>query len=424
MSIVLDADQHLYERPDLWKTYCDPARRHLAAEILPDELGYWRMNVPALGRRGGICAISTPGDGFSSYGKFYERYQQGLPSIVDYSKDLPEAYWSPSARVAKLDEWGIDRAICFFNFGMGWPRMVPKSRVDIFRTNMEAWNRWIVDVHKESKGRLLPVGTVSLRGGDLTWLDQQLEYLGSNGIKAALFTYGLIDGRRPSHPDHDRAWASFVEHGITPVLHVQDSDEHASGLQAEWLEHDDHAFPALDIVFATVGIQVTIADMILNGVFDRFPSLKVLCVEASATWVLPLLGETGRTRTASTGSLEGGTGSVATMDAGEILSPNGTSLDVAYRLRSAGAGKPLYPLEMPPSEYLLRNVRVALTAAEPVGLYLANGMEDMIMFGGDYPHPEGLASPREDFEKAVGELPGAAHDKFFGGNAAEALGVS
>jgi predicted TIM-barrel fold metal-dependent hydrolase len=361
MSIVLDADQHLYERPDLWKTYCDPARRHLAAEILPDELGYWRMNVPALGRRGGICAISTPGDGFSSYGKFYERYQQGLPSIVDYSKDLPEAYWSPSARVAKLDEWGIDRAICFFNFGMGWPRMVPKSRVDIFRTNMEAWNRWIVDVHKESKGRLLPVGTVSLRGGDLTWLDQQLEYLGSNGIKAALFTYGLIDGRRPSHPDHDRAWASFVEHGITPVLHVQDSDEHASGLQAEWLEHDDH---------------------------------------------------------------EGGTGSVATMDAGEILSPNGTSLDVAYRLRSAGAGKPLYPLEMPPSEYLLRNVRVALTAAEPVGLYLANGMEDMIMFGGDYPHPEGLASPREDFEKAVGELPGAAHDKFFGGNAAEALGVS
>jgi predicted TIM-barrel fold metal-dependent hydrolase len=422
MSLIIDADQHLYERPNLWREYCDPSKRELAVVIEPDALGYWRIKVPSLGVEGGICTLSRPGDGFSNYGPNGDRYRQGLPSLVNYEKDLPEEFWSPTARVAKLDEWGIDRAVCFFNFGMGWPRLVPKSRVDIFRANMEAWNRWVVDVHNESKGRLLPVATVSLRGGDLTWFDQQLEYLGKNGIKAAMFTYGLIDGRRPSHPDNDRAWASFVEHGITPVLHVQDSDEHASGLPDEWQAHDDFAFPVLDIAFATVGIQVTITDLILNGVFARFPDLKVCCVEASATWVLPLLGDTARKEQED--DLHGGTGGVATMAGGGVMSPNGTSLDTAYRLRLAGAGRPLYPLDMPPSEYLRQNVRVAITAAEPINLYLAHGMEDMIMFGGDYPHPEGLASPKADFEAAIGELPEAAHAKFFGENAALALGIS
>jgi predicted TIM-barrel fold metal-dependent hydrolase len=420
MSLIFDADQHLYERPNMWREYCDPSKRELAVVIEPDALGYWRLKVPAIGRQGGICAINTPGDGFANYGPNRERYSKGLPSLVNYEKDLPEEYWNPSARVAKLDEWGIDRALCFFNFGMGWPRLIPKARIDIFRTNMEAWNRWVVDVHKESRGRLVPVGTVSLRGGDLTWLDQQLAFLSANGIKAAMFTYGLIDGRRMSHPDHDRAWASFVEHGITPVLHVQDSDEHACGLPDEWQVHDGAGFRSLDVVFSTLGIQVTIADLILNGVFARFPDLTFCCVEASATWVLPLMGDAAR----PSGNFEGGTGSVATMEGGGVMSPNGTSLDTAYRLRVAGAGRPLYPLDMPPSEYLRKHVRVAITAAEPVSLYLSHGMEDMIMFGGDYPHAEGLASPRTDFEAAVGELPPRAHSKFFGDNAALALGIS
>jgi predicted TIM-barrel fold metal-dependent hydrolase len=418
MSLVIDADQHLCELPNMWQEYIDPSKRELAVVMQPDELGYTRMTIPTLGIRGGITSISRPGDGFASYGAYHERYRQGLPASVRYPEDMPEDYWNPVARVAKLDEWGIDRAICFFNSGMMWPRLVPKSRIDIFRANMEAWNRRVVDIHTESKGRLLPVATVSLRGGDLTWLDQQLAFLSENGIKAAMFTYGLIDGRRPSHPDHDRAWASFVEHGITPVLHVQDSDEHASGLPEEWHAHDDHAFPSLDIVFATVGVQVTLTDLILNGVFARFPELKICCVEASATWALPLLGSSALP---ADPNLEGGTGSVATMDGGGVMSPNGTSLDTAYRLRVAGAGRPLYPLDKPPSEYLRDHVRIAITSAEPVNVYLAHGMEDMIMFGGDYPHAEGLASPRKDFEAAVGDLPNPIHDKFFGTNAADAL---
>ncbi len=31
-----------------------------------------------------------------------------------------------------------------------------------------------------------------------------------------------VDGRPLSHPDHERLWSAFVEHGVTPVFHVAD----------------------------------------------------------------------------------------------------------------------------------------------------------------------------------------------------------
>lgn len=416
MSLVIDADQHLYERPDMWRTYCDPDKRHLAVSIEPDELGYWWLTVPGKGRFA-IVTIPTPGGGFAnSDGTPRERQRQGLPSQVDYLRDLPEDYWNPSARVARLDEWGIDRALTFYNFQMGWPRAIPKSRVDIFRANIEAWNRWAVEIRQTTNARLEPVGQITFRGGDLSWAVEQIEFLAANGIRGLNFTYGLIDGRRPAHPDHDRVWAAMADHGMVMVLHTQDSDEHPSSLPRGWFEHDD-SIPVIDLVFANVGIAAYISDLIIGGVFDRFPSLKVFTVENTAGWLLPLLG---------TPSPEGddrprvGTGTFA----GASASPNGTSLDTAYRVRNALAGRPLVDLKMRPSEYLRKHVRATITTAEPVNTFFEWGMEDMIMFGGDYPHAEGLARPLPDFEAAVGPLSAVRREKVLGGNAAAALGIS
>ena len=45
----------------------------------------------------------------------------------------------------------------------------------------------------------------------------------------------------------------------------------------------------------------------------------------------------------------------------------------------------------------------------------------MLMFGGDFPHPEGHASPYEDFCAKAGPMPVADSEKFYGGNLAELL---
>ena len=419
MSLIMDADQHLYERPDMWLNYCDPKDRELAVTMEPDDLGYWWITVPELKRKAALATVPQPNTSFNAaFGSRYANARAGIPSEQNYLEDLPDSYWNPSARVAKLDEWGIEKTLLFSNYQMAWPRVVPKSRVDIMRTNIGAWNRWAVEVRQESKGRLEPVGQFTLRGGDMSWAVEQIEYLAANGIKAVTFTYGLIDGRRPSHPDHDRVWKAIADHGMAAVQHVQDSDERASGLSDEWCEHDDHSFPLLDMVFSTVGIQFTLADLVFNGVFARNPDLTFLCIESTAAWMPFLLGA-GASDVAEDHASGGG--SVGTAMSGGVVNPNGMTMDAAYRVRKSATGRSLYELDMLPSEYLRSQVRVAVTSSESIDQYLAAGMGDMIMFGGDYPHPEGLSDPRVQFEQALGPVDDDVRAKLLGLNVGKAL---
>jgi predicted TIM-barrel fold metal-dependent hydrolase len=219
-------------------------------------------------------------------------------------------------------------------------------------------------------------------------------------------SYGLVDGRRMSHPDHDRAWQAFVDNGIVPVFHIQDTDVRASGLPEGWFEDDaDPLFGALDFAFSHLGVQVAVADLILGGVFDRFPTLRFATVELTAGWISPLAG--------------GGTGIPGSI--GGVV--NGPGLDICYGFEGM-VREHKVELKRPPSEYLFEHFRSTVNPAEPVRHYLENGMEDMLMFGGDYPHCEGFADPLKTFHDRIGPLNEVQSSKLYGGNAAELLGLS
>ena len=60
----------------------------------------------------------------------------------------------------------------------------------------------------------------------------------------------LVDGRPLSHPDHDRIWSSFVEHGVTPVFHVADQPRLFD--DAWYTDPSDQFVSVLDSVFLWV----------------------------------------------------------------------------------------------------------------------------------------------------------------------------
>ena len=186
----------------MWKNYCDPGKRHLAMSIEPDELGHWWLVNRWLGRQVSYAWISTPEDGFKGMSSGIERARQGLPSEVNSETDLPVDYWDPSARVRKLDDFGIDHTIILPHWGCVFSN-VPRGvadHLDVVRANLEATNRRAVDIQSEGAGRLLAIGQVNLRGGDQTWLEEQLRLLAAGGVKAAMLSYGLQDGRPLSTP--------------------------------------------------------------------------------------------------------------------------------------------------------------------------------------------------------------------------------
>lgn len=381
---VLDADSHLFERPDLWATHIDPQHAELALRIENDELGHpWLM----LGdRRLMLTWVCEPGS-YESIGDLIDDHRNGRPARFDYQRDLPASHWNPTVRRDCLDGWGVAESVCFPQWGINWELWLGED-LTALRANMSAWNRWAASVRHDGHGRLHPVGHVTLRGDD-DWLDRELAFLAANDIRLAMMSTGLVDGRRLSHPELDRAWSSFEHHGVTPTFHVGGTS--LTGLlDRAWVANDDIDYmPMLSFPLHGFDAQLALSDLVLNGVLARHPRLRVAVVELLSRWLVDLAYK----------------------------------VDSAYSTHRRIAGHRLQPLDERPSDYLRRQVRVSAFAAEKPGAIMAQ-VGPMLMFGGDFPHPEGYASPYSEYRaKANEDLDDAIARRFYGANLAELLHV-
>src|SRR5207244_9889287 len=123
--------------------------------------------------------------------------------------------------------------------------------------------------------------------------------------------------------------------------------------------------PAVESVFRWVPPALAITDLILHGVFDRHPDLRIGVVELSSIWVPHYIL-----------MLDGG-------------------FDFTARLN----GRPEHQIKGRPSDYFMRHVRVSSFSYElPARLTAKAG--DLFMCCSDFPHSEGTATPLRDYERA------------------------
>lgn len=370
VTTVIDSDQHLYESRTLWAEHIDPALRDEALAIVDDDAGY-----PWLVWRGGrldLADVQLPGD-TAAIGRNRQRCRRHLPPEYTYDEVLPPDYWNPAARAGRLTAMGLDEAVLFPNFGLLWERRLSTS-VTALTANMAAWNRWCATVVVEGAGHLHPVAHLTLRDPD--WLEAQLTSLSSAGVRLGMIAPAAVDGRPLSHPDHDRLWAAFVHHGVTPVFHVADQPRILD--DAFYADSDGSFVPALESIFLWVPPAIAVTDLIVNGVLDRHPGLKIGIVELSSVWVPQYL----------------------------------LMLDGGWDFTSVLNGDDPTKLKLRPSEYFKNQVRVSSFSYEqPARLTAKSG--DLFMCCSDYPHSEGTATPVEDYARGGGSpqnAPGLFHD--------------
>ena len=338
----------------MWSDYIDPGLRDEALSMVDDDRGYtwltWR------GRRLEVADVHQPGD-TDSCGRHRQLLRSGARSDYSYDETLPPSYGDPGARVSWLDAAGVDEAVCFPNFGLLWERRLSSS-VPALTANMQAWNRYCGVVRDQSGGRLHPVAHLTLR--DPAWLVGQLAALAASGIRLAMIAPSPVDGRALSHPHHETIWSAFVDHGITPVFHVADQPRVFDDC---WYADDADFVPVVESVFLWVPPALALTDLILGGVFDRHPALRVGVVELSSIWVPQFL----------------------------------LMLDGAFDFTGRLNGR-TSELAMRPSQYILDRVRVSSFSYEdPRRLTAKTG--DVFMCCSDYPHSEGTASPVADYER-------------------------
>jgi hypothetical protein len=366
----VDSDQHHYESRTMWQDHVEPAVRDEALRIVDDEQGNawleWRD------QRLGIADVLFPGE-TDAIGDRRRRERAGQPPQQRYDDTLPADYWDPAARAVRITEMGFDEAVVFPNFGLLWERRLSSS-LPALLANMGAWNRWCATVVSEGRRRLHPVAHVTLR--DVEWLDSQLATLSAAGVRLAMVAPALVDGKPLSHPDLDRAWSSFVAHGITPVFHV--ADQPRVFADAWYTDDRDSFVPVLDSVFLWTAAALATTDLIVNGTLARHPDLRLGIVELSAHWIPQYL----------------------------------MMLDGGYDFTARLNGRVPVPLDRRPSDYFRERVRVSAFAYEvPARLVRSSG--DVLMCCSDYPHSEGTATPIDDY-RVAGSEPDAQPGLFAG----------
>jgi|SRR5580698_271579 predicted TIM-barrel fold metal-dependent hydrolase len=377
--MIVDIDSHMYERGDMWRAYCDPSDRDLALSIVEDELGYsWLV----LGdQRIHLAEVHHPGQ-VDQMGAYRARLREGKPPLVPYDEELPEYYYDPATRRDLLDELGQDRAFIYPNYGLHWERPL-SDNLPATKANLGAWNRWAAIIQSVGEGRLHGVGQLNLQDPD--WLEIQLSALRTAGVTVAMVPPALINGKRLSDPSQDRIWAMFEDYGIGIIFHTA---AFPFPFHDAWYEGDiDYVNPVLTSVFLNTAPSLCLADLALNGVFERHPQLRIGIVELSAVWLPHFLG----------------------------------TLDGAYNFHRRFNGRPNVPLTLKPSDYIRRHVRVGIFVHEkPAKLIQRTG--DMFMYGSDFPHAEGLVRPVLDYVPAAGQLDDSAAAALYSENADWLLG--
>ncbi len=378
---IIDVDQHLFESRTTWSDFIEPAHKSDALSITDDDAGWpwltWR------GERLTPLEVPIP-ERSSLIGDDRLRRVRGERAPASFDELVPDSYRSAQARLASLDEFGLDAAVVFPNYGLLWEQRLASDR-DAQRANARAYNRFVTGVCADGEDRLFGVAHVLLH--DPTWAVEEIARVRAEGLRLAMVAPAPVDGKPLSHGDFDPVWAAFSEHGVAPVFHVS---EFESPLHPAWRQGEREDGERLfDSIFLYLAPAVALADLILNGVLDRFPDLRVGVVELTASWVPHFL----------------------------------LHLDGASDFYALRHGEPYRHLGLRPSEYFMRQVRVAALPYEMPNRLVPRVGDDTYMIGSDWPHAEGVADPMAAAERAVAGLTGPARTNILGANASWLLGL-
>ena len=207
--------------------------------------------------------------------------------------------------------------------------------------------------------RLLAVGYVPLASLELA--PQAATVAIEAGCKALLIPNRCPRDHAPSHVALDAVWARAQEAGLPVLMHVATPElvmppQHRNnGLPPEPDFHGGgENFRSVSYMAIPSAPMQTLSMLILDGVLDRFPDLRIGVIELGAVWVPSFMRQ----------------------------------LDAAMEAFRRHEGR-LQKLDLRPSEYVRRQVRVTPYPTEPTRWIIENSAPEICLFSSDYPHVEG-----------------------------------
>ncbi len=150
-------------------------------------------------------------------------------------------------------------------------------------------------------------------------------------------------------------------------------------------------FAILHLINGSMVPQISLAALLIEGVFERHPGLVVMVEELGISWLPHFL---------------------QTID----------SATVGAYGAEFGMGEGDYKLPLKPSEYMQRQVRVTpLVSADALHPTLDLVPPELLVFSSDFPHQEGRSAAIEIFEAQLKDVDAKRREQFFSASIAELM---
>lgn len=357
---VFDVDNHMYETPDALTKHVPDAFKGVIDYVNIDG----RTKIAVKGKVSEYIPNPTF-EKVAAPGAQEEYFKVGNPDgksrreIMGKAIVSPPAYREPGPRIELMDELGIDRALM-------WPTLASlveeRLRDDIHAIHalVHALNVWMHETWSFNfDNRIFATPVITLPIVDQAI--KELEWVLERGAKVILIRPAPVPGPRGLRsfalPEFDPFWERVQEADILVGMHASDSGYQRYMNDWEGIYDEFTPFTGGSGFMAIVGhssrpIIDTVASAIGHGLCSRFPKLKIAPVENGSGWVRPLM---------------------ESMEHSYKFAPNAFEED--------------------PVEVFKRNFYIHPFHEEnPRGLADLIGV-DHVLFGSDYPHPEGMSDP-------------------------------
>jgi predicted TIM-barrel fold metal-dependent hydrolase len=303
--------------------------------------------------------------------------------------------WDSAERLADLERDGVVAEVLFPNtvppfYDRAFHVSPPPTpaQYERWQAGIRAHNRWLAEFCQEAPERRAGIGLIHLN--DIDAAVEDVEWIAKHGLRGGV----LLPLPSPSDvhlppltsPAYDRLWAAIQDNGLVINQHSGQGSPHYGtdpGADALWV---------LEMPFF---VQRGFCQLILGGVFERFPKLRYILTESGCAWALGLLRR---------------------MDGVWMSMKAGSTGEVDFSKS--------FVLPEPPSFYAKRNCWYGASFPSPREI---EGRDlvgvDHILWGNDYPHYEGcFPYSRENMRYAFASVDPGEVRKMLGENAAALYG--
>jgi predicted TIM-barrel fold metal-dependent hydrolase len=376
---VFDADNHMYETREALTKYLPDRYENLLRYVDIDG----RTKIVVKGQISEYIPNPTF-DVVARPGAQEEYFRVGNPEGKSrreiFGKPIRSipAFRNPEDRVKLMDEQGLDRALMFPTLASLVEERF-RDDPDAIHAIVHALNQWMYETWQfnyENRIFSTPVISPCIVEQGI----EELEWVLERGAKAILVRPAPVPGLRGSRsfglPEFDPFWERVAEADILVGMHSSDSGY--SRYINDWTGRDSEMLPFQPQAFAMLTswrpVEDAVSALICHGALSRFPTLKIAVVENGSSWVEPLL----------------------------------KTFKDAYKKM---------PQDFPedPVEIFKRNIYISPFWEEDLAELAGLIGEDHVLFGSDYPHPEGLADPVSYVNELAGQ-PEELVRKIMGGN--------